>query len=251
MELERLLALGFTRNEALVYIELIRAGSLTAKQLIQKTGLHKKLVYDNLERLMEKGVVSSVLLEHAREFHLEPADSLLEYFEKQQASLAERKSKAQQVISEINRTKQNKPVVQQTRMIVGVKGVRQFFAHAVTNTETNYDYVSLGAPKESVEVLGEHFWINLNNRQKETKHTGRLLFNSSLRGWNAGGAHEQANEVRYLDAALEPLTQTVVYGDTVGIIVWSPKPVATIIEDRNVATTYRDFFEVLWKQAKK
>ena len=49
---------GLSEKEAKVYLTLLREGSCTITPLIKKTQFQKGSLYDMLERLMEKGVVS-------------------------------------------------------------------------------------------------------------------------------------------------------------------------------------------------
>src|SRR3989344_1182878 len=60
MNKEALLGVGLTEKESEVYLALIELGSSSAGQIIQKTGLHRAVVYDLLERLIEKGLVGNV-----------------------------------------------------------------------------------------------------------------------------------------------------------------------------------------------
>lgn len=41
-----------------------------------------------------------------------------------------------------------------------------------------------------------------------------------------------------------------IYGDCVATILWEPKPVAFVVEDRQVASAYKKYFELLWKMSK-
>ena len=56
MNKEELMDIGFNKNEAIVYLSLIKFGKADAHQLIQDTKFHKNIVYENLYKLMEKGV---------------------------------------------------------------------------------------------------------------------------------------------------------------------------------------------------
>ena len=49
------------KNESKLYLSLLELGSASATQLIQKSGLHRAVVYDILERLIEKGLASFVI----------------------------------------------------------------------------------------------------------------------------------------------------------------------------------------------
>ena len=53
METKILEEIGLTQNESKVYLSLIELGSSSVTQIIQKSGLHRAVVYDLLERLLE------------------------------------------------------------------------------------------------------------------------------------------------------------------------------------------------------
>lgn len=57
-----LVKLGLTTNEATVYDCLLGLGITTAGKIIKKTHLHRNIVYDNLEKLIKKGLVSFVII---------------------------------------------------------------------------------------------------------------------------------------------------------------------------------------------
>jgi len=63
---------GLTENEAQVYLILLRLGSATASEITQKSGIHRINVYDILERMQEKGLVSYVMI--GKRKHYEAAD---------------------------------------------------------------------------------------------------------------------------------------------------------------------------------
>ena len=44
---------------------------------------------------------------------------------------------------------------------------------------------------------------------------------------------------------------TWIYGDKTAIIVWSDQPIATLIRSKDVADSYRQFFDILWNSSKE
>ena len=56
-------------------------------------------------------------------------------------------------------------------------------------------------------------------------------------------------EVRYTKAGFEPLTETIIRNDKIGIIIWSDTPLGTLIHQKEAADSYDKFFNVLWDQA--
>jgi len=55
--IEHLHSLGFSRNEAKVYLALLRFYPVTGYQLSKQTGIRRSVVYDVLHRLIERGAV--------------------------------------------------------------------------------------------------------------------------------------------------------------------------------------------------
>ena len=57
MDKSVLTEIGLTEREAEVYLSLVELGSSSATEIIRKTGFHRAVVYDLLERLIGKGLV--------------------------------------------------------------------------------------------------------------------------------------------------------------------------------------------------
>src|SRR3989339_828361 len=60
-EIEVLEELGLSGAEAKVYLALLETGSSLAGPIIKKTGLHRGTTYQIIQRLQEKGLVSSIV----------------------------------------------------------------------------------------------------------------------------------------------------------------------------------------------
>jgi predicted transcriptional regulator len=247
MEYSNFIKLGFNKNEAKVYLKLLEFGKSDAKQLIKETGFHKNIVYDNLNKLIEKGVVSYINEENKKLFVAESADSLLDIIEKKQKKLDEEAKLTLELTKEIKRMPHKKPVDQEATIFKGISGIKRFFNILL---KENLDYFGFGGSKESVEIMGETYWHNFHVKQKALGFKGKLLFNDSLRGWGKKMA-DAPIEVKFTETKFESLTETMAWGETAVILVWSEVPLAILIRDKYVAESYKRFFQLLWKHSKK
>ena len=59
--LQNLTKLGLNQNEAKVYLSLLKFGKSDAHQIIKDTKFHKSIVYDNLDKLINKGLVTYII----------------------------------------------------------------------------------------------------------------------------------------------------------------------------------------------
>lgn len=246
MEVEDLIGIGFNKNEAKVYFSLIKFGKTDAHQLIQNTKFHKNIVYDNLDKLIEKGLVTYVIENGRRVYKMASSEILVEFFEEQEKELKTKKDKAKNLAKEIDTLKKDFPIEQEATIYKGIKGLKSFY----NQTLHKGDFLVFGSPKESVEIMGETFWRNYDIKRKEKRISAKLIFNSSLRWWGET-IKNKYTDVRYFDKDFEPLTETNIQGDEVGIIVWTEEPILFLIQDKNVAESYRKFFEGMWKVSKK
>ena len=58
---EALLGLGLTSNETEIYLVLLNWGELSVNEIGSKSGLHRQVCYDALDRLVEKGFISFLI----------------------------------------------------------------------------------------------------------------------------------------------------------------------------------------------
>ena len=58
MDTEKLEKLGLSPNESKIYFALLDIGSSTADKISQKAGIHRRTIYDNIEKLLNKGLIN-------------------------------------------------------------------------------------------------------------------------------------------------------------------------------------------------
>lgn len=246
MQIEELTAIGMNRNEAIVYSALVELGKATARELIKQTKFHKNIVYDNLAKLADKGLVSQVVYDGSTLFSLASPTSLTDYANSQLEKSRQLVSMATNLQKSINAVQASIPSKTSTELFVGVQAIRAFFE------ETLYDgdYCVIGSPQASVDIMGSTFWQNYNVKKIAQKTLARLLFNESLRSF-AKKVEDKYTVVRFLPTLAEPLTEIHIAKKYVAIIVWTKEPSVTLIRDESAAKGYQEYFELLWNISKK
>ena len=68
MDMKLFEAVGLTPNETKVYLALVDLGTAQAGQITEKSGVHRRNVYDAISRLMEKGIISYVNVNNKKLF---------------------------------------------------------------------------------------------------------------------------------------------------------------------------------------
>ncbi|HIH10713.1 TPA: hypothetical protein HA241_00820 [Candidatus Woesearchaeota archaeon] len=242
-----LFKLGLNRNEARVYLTLLRSGSSSAGRLIKTTEFHRNIVYDNLEKLIDRGLVSFVLEGKKKIFTINNPNALLDMLEKEQEKLTERKTLAMELKKEITLIQSTQQEEQQATIFRGIRGIKALFMNTL---QEGKDYYVFGAPKESLTIMGDTFWENYNLKRSHQKMIVKMIFNDDLREWSQT-IKSRLTQIRFLPQKFDSLSETMIYGSNVAIIIWTEKPIATLIKDKNLAESYKQYFQILWKEAKE
>src|SRR3989344_798668 len=91
---EELKEFGLSDNEIKIYIELLKTGTTTANRISKLTGVKRSTTYDNLNLLVNKGLVSSIIKEKVIYFEAIDPKKIMRLME-------EKKDKLNKVVKEL------------------------------------------------------------------------------------------------------------------------------------------------------
>src|SRR3989344_8471716 len=84
MNKEILKEIGLQEGEVAVYLALLKLKEATATQITQYSGLHRSYVYDLIEKLKEKGLVSFVIKNNVKYFRASHPSKILDYIKEKE-----------------------------------------------------------------------------------------------------------------------------------------------------------------------
>src|SRR3989338_11664203 len=93
--------IGLTKNEAKVYLTLLDLGTAQAGQITEKSGVHRRNVYDAIDRLMEKGLISFVIVNNKKLFSPVNPKRFLELIDEKKFELDAIKKDFQMIMPEL------------------------------------------------------------------------------------------------------------------------------------------------------
>lgn len=246
METEDLMKIGLSNAEATLYLKLLKLGATNVQTLIKETGFYKANVYDALERLYDKGIISRVIEGNKRIYQIQKPESLIEFVEKKQEEIDQQKRIAEELAQSVEIAKKHIHSPETAMVFRGISGVKQIYTEIV---KEKIDYLCFGSPKESDTMIGDYYWQNLHLKQKKFGIKAKMIFHKSLRNWKRI-IPKNIIKLKFFDEEIEPLTETIIYGSKIAFVTWTQIPTTTIIDNEHVANSYRLIFNNLWKQAK-
>ena len=233
--------MGLTGAEIKVFLTLLELGSTSAGRAVEKSGLQNAVVHRAFHSLAQKGLVTSILEGKRNLYQAAEPKHLLEFIE-------EKKERLSSLLPELELRRSLARQKPQASLYQGIRGVKELL-FALLDTASK-EYASYGGPKQSNELMGDYFWESFHNRRIKKGICVKLLFHASLKRWGEQLAKKKRTAVRFTTQEMEGLTETVICGSRVGIILWMEKPYGFLLEDKTAADSYRTFFEVLWKAAR-
>lgn len=245
MNIDKLIDLGLNKNEAKIYLALLENGSSIASALVKVTGVHRNIVYDNLDKLVQKGLVSCINENNKKVFFAEKSTSLIEVIEKEEEELSKKKKKALELIPEINEILENADSKQDVTLFKGIQGIKQIILDSLDYNE----YWVIGVSNASIELLGESFWKNFNIKRKSSKTKEYLLYNPDFNN-SVNIEEKNSSFTKKLPTELNQVTEIFLYNKKVAIIVYSHSPIGIVIENKHIFSVFKNQFEFLWKLSK-
>lgn len=231
---------GLTEAEAKVYLVLLEIGSSQAVHITSKSGLHRRTVYDAIERLVEKGLVSYIKENNIKHYEAVEPTNLKKFLEEQEKNLLT-------VMPQLEILKKMSKESQQTNFFRGKAGLKSVFNHQLDIGE---EICIMGASLKAKEIL-KYYFPHFDNERVERKIPVRIIFDESARN-NPEIKKIPLSKIRFVSQEFGSPAATNVYGENVSIVLWTEdQPIAIQIINREIAKGYKNQFELLWSIARK
>lgn len=238
---------GLTDNEIKLYLKLLELGSATSGQLMKETGFYSKTVYELLDKLIEKGLVSFVVKANTKHFEAENPKKFLDVISEEEKELKSREEQIKQILPELVARRKLSKEPQEATIYKGNKGMKSVFEDVLKQKE---EILVFGGGGKFKDALGPYSELWHKKRAKVGIKL-RLLWNEKLRDKQKDLEELKLLQVKFLPEEFDNPAPAIIYGDKVAITVWSETPIATLIRSKDVAKSYKSYFDMLWKIAKE
>jgi len=243
MDLEKLKQIGLTEKEIKTYLNLLESGDSLVSDISKKTRINRSLLYTVLESMEKKGIVSYILKNNLRYYRaVEPTKIL--------SILKEREKGFQEILPQlinIQKPKGQKPIVE---ILEGKEGLKTILNDVLKQKKEWFAYDVPGKGPEILSFTAHSFEIE---RQKARIPLNVICVNTKG-GLKRGREFSKMKytKVRYMPESYESPASNWLYGDRIVIIFWYKDfPFAIRIIDQNLAESYKNHFNALWKIANK
>lgn len=238
--------LGLTKNESKVYLFLLKQGETTTGAIIKETGIANSRVYESLNSLIEKGLVSYNVQKEGKHFIAEDPKKFIEIEEA-------REKKIKELIPGLVSLKNSEQKETTTAVYEGYEGFKTAFKKIIDDCPVRgqIDIIGFSQPAHASDSL-KLFLENINLRCVQKKQKLRFLLDESGKFWQGKDREKMKyNEVKYLPKGYITPAAMDIFEEYVYIFLWEEKPFVFMIKNKVIAESFKTYFNLMWGIAKK
>ena len=238
-ELERVLSYaGLSKNESKVYMVLLRLGKAQPGIITQHSKIHRRNVYDALERLLQKGLVSFIMEGKRKVYRPENPRRLIEINRTRGTELSS-------IMPKLETLHKNKRESYEANLYIDKAGLKAVMDDQIAVGKDIWIFGS----HSSVEERLRYFFPQFERKRVKKKINVKLVLDETARG--KGATKLPLVSARFLPKKFMSPVSTNIYGDRIALVNWTEPVLITLIKNQKLADSYRKFFRLMWNAAKK
>lgn len=227
--------LGFDEKEASVYLCLLRTGPSRVTKVARETGIERRSAYEVLYRLLNKKAAFVTLKNNVQHFDAADPKRILE-------DIREREREFRQILPQLEEMSSMPEEDITIDVLSGKEGLRTVFRD-VLNTEK--ELLSFGAYMRYDET-DYLLWTQFLRDIAHKKIPERALYTEEERLLET-----PHGEYRKLSLEHSLPTSVMIYGNKVAITIFGKNTYSIVrIENKDVADSYRKYFQRYWNDDK-
>ncbi|MBI2572684.1 hypothetical protein HYV86_02400 [Candidatus Woesearchaeota archaeon] len=251
MSIEMILeGIGLTKNEIKIYLALLELGLTSSGAIIKKTGIHTSKVYDGLERLADKGLVTHVVQSNMKYFKAVSPDRLLDFLEDKKKELELQEKEIKSILPELKLKQQLTDNDTEAEVFRGWKGMETVYKMLRDTLKKGDTNLVFGASKGENEEQVQRFFNKHLKLMAQKGIKQRIIYNETARG----NIEEQLKYPRFFKTkylAHTTPSEINIWADKMMVVILKKIPTVILVSDEQVADSFREYFYVMWELAKE
>jgi sugar-specific transcriptional regulator TrmB len=239
---EILKELGFSDYEINIYLTLVELGESTPSKVAEKARIHRRNVYDALNRLVKKGFVS-LIIKNNRKYYSAVNPNRIKSMFKEKIELIDT------LLPPLKLKFKESQVEQEVKLLEGREGIKSFFEDMYEEAKRGAEFYIIGAPATLPKML-PYYIPKLVKRAAKFKVKVHVLWSPDVKQEDKNFLDVVKPKSRTLPKGFYLAMPIFIYGEKSAIAVWSEKPIITIIKSKGARKGFENYFKLLWKVSK-
>ena len=231
---------GLTDNDIQIYRALLKLGESSTGRIIKEARIASSRTYSSLDKLEKEGFVTHILRNNVKFFRSINPDYLIEKAEEKQKEIIGLVPILKSLKTESNND--------YATIYEGRNGFKQAFELIIKECSSKdiiytIGFSDLNYASESLR----RFLKSIDRKRIRKRIKMKMILNEKMK--NTIGKDRQSEkytEVKYLSKKFISPTAMNIFKDYVLIEIWRENPLVFLIKNKQVADSFRTYFELLW-----
>ena len=245
MDKELLRSIGLTDSEIKVYMALLELGSSSKGPVVDQSGVASSKIYELLEKLQHKGLVSSVVRSGVKYFEAASPTRLLDYMQEKERSLKEKKLELESLIPELELKRSMAGIGSETQVFKGMKGAATSFDDILRTLKKGDEYYVFGISQFSPHF--ERFVVNFHKKRAKAGIKCKVIVNQLAKDIGEKLEPIKLTRVKYIQKELFTPFVFIIYADKVLISIGLDE-VFIQVKSEKLASGLKRYADYMWGQ---
>ena len=234
--------IGLSLNESKVYEALITLGESSVQKISNKSGVHRRNVYDSISKLMEKALVSEVFIKGEKYFKPINPRRLLEL-------LNEKREKLNITIPELEERYESTEEKEEAYLYRGIEGFKNYLQDILKTKQTAY---FIGAKAFWLDPRLQHFLPHFERERKRLGIKFKHIFDYEVKKQKPEILKLVGKPYKFLPKEYSSSTAVDIFGPYVVTFVGvqpgklHDEPIQFVMKSQRLADGYRKYFQFMW-----
>jgi HTH-type transcriptional regulator, sugar sensing transcriptional regulator len=245
MDRELLRSIGLTDSEIKVYMALLELGSSSKGPIVDRSSVASSKIYELLEKLQHKGLVSSVVRSGVKYFEAASPTRLLDYMQEKERSLKEKKLELKSLIPELELKRSMAGIGSETQVFKGMKGAATSFDDILRTLKKDDEYYVFGISQFSPHF--ERFVVNFHKKRAKLGIKCKVIVNQLAKDIGEKLEPIALTKVKYIQKELFTPFVFIIYADKVLISIGLDE-VFIQVKSEKLASGLKRYADHMWEQ---
>lgn len=238
--------IGLTQNEIKVYISLLSLGESKTGEILKKSGLNSGKIYEILDSLQKKGMVSFVIKSGVKFFSPADPKRVIDYLEDKKENIEKQKKDYGNILPDLMKKISAIKTESKIEVFEGIKGMKTAWKKEFDFPKSETIYITSVTASTKYPLPVWDYFTNIHRPQRDNRgyKVKKLL---SQEAKKERQLHEKNAEIKYLPYG--SLVAMGIIGNLTIIGIFIDSPISIVIENLEVAKHFIEQFEILWETA--
>ncbi len=239
--------IGLTENETKTYLALLKIGQSSSSQIVNAAQVSSGKIYETLEKLFSKGLVSISKINGVKHFQASKVESLIDFIDEQKTQLEKKEEEIKHILPQLESMQFKKMQPFQSETLKGIRSIKPLIEELFQKANKPILVMGLRGTKRKVY---NNFWWHLIQKYINNKKEAKYLFSENTSTYYSKIKKSTSINIKF-NTGISPSAIDIV-DDHILIFNYEETELQCIhIHNKAIAQSFRTFFESLWKQAKE